>query len=334
MRRAPRIPKIVRSAIFGRVTASRSKRAPRRSLLSTFLWVVLVFGVARLILLQCGTGAILQPAQVPLPPLANAPSLPQPSPPVASSGAPLRGSEDAISASVHVSLGTPRDADPADDYFLDEHAFVLSYSPTKRVPNWVAWRLGRSDLGNVRRKNDFRADLSLPARFYRVNEADYLHSGYDRGHMCPSGDRQNSPAENSRTFVFTNMQPQIHELNAGPWERFEVYARERAERGQQLYIVAGGVFSAPFPTIGNGVAVPSANFKILVALNPGERAQDVTRDSAVLAVLMPNQRGVAEREWTEYLTTVDAIEQATGYDFLNAIPEPVQRVLEARIARP
>jgi len=43
---------------------------------------------------------------------------------------------------------------------------------------------------------------------------------------------------------------------------------------------------------------------------------------------------VGEHEWTEFSTSVDAIERATGYDFLNAIPEPVQRVIEARIAPP
>jgi len=39
---------------------------------------------------------------------------------------------------------------------------------------------------------------------------------------------------------------------------------------------------------------------------------------------------VGEHDWTEYATSVDAIEQASGYDFLNAIPERVQRVIEAR----
>ncbi|MET0795503.1 MAG: DNA/RNA non-specific endonuclease, partial [Polyangiaceae bacterium] len=209
-------------------------------------------------------------------------------------------------------------------------AFVLSYNPRKRVPNWVAWRLDRSYFGNARRKDDFRADLSLPAHFYRVNESDYRRSGYDRGHMCPSADRKDSAADNSRTFLFTNMQPQLHELNAGPWERLEVYARQRAQRGQVLYVVAGGVFSAPSPTIGNGVAVPAANFKILVLLNEGQGPKDVTTATEVLAVMMPNQPGVGEHDWPFYLTSVDAIEQASGYDFLTAIAEPAQRVIEAR----
>lgn len=290
---------------------------------------MLLLVVARFILLQCGTRGVSRPADAP--PRPTSAEVPAAS---ADSSPPLRGSEASIAESVHLALGVPRAADPKDDQFLDERTFVLSYSAVKRVPNWVAWRLDRSYLGHVHRKDDFRPDPLLPARFYRVNEHDYLHSGYDRGHMCPSADRDATPADNSSTFLFTNMQPQLHELNAGPWERLETYARQRAERGEVLYIVAGGVFSAPFPTIGNGVAVPAANFKIIVALRAGRSAQEVTESDDALAVLMPNQHGVGAHDWTEYLTSVDAIERATGYDFLGAIPEKVQRVIEARTAQP
>ncbi|HYQ00333.1 MAG TPA: DNA/RNA non-specific endonuclease [Polyangiaceae bacterium] len=311
------------------MTASRAPRAPKNSLLSTFSAVVLLLIVARLALLQCG--APLPPTS-PVTPIdgAGAPASTARASSGAGSTAP-RGSEASVSSSVHVALGTPRDADPSDEYFIDERAFVLSYSPEKRVPNWVAWQLAREYFGHVHRKDDFRADLALPARFYRVKASDYLHSGYDRGHMCPSADRKDSAEDNSQTFLFTNIMPQLHELNAGPWERLESYARERVQAGALLYIVAGGLFSAPFPTIGNGVAVPAATFKIIVVLAPGQGTNDVDEHTEVLAVLMPNQRGVGDHEWTEYLTTVDAIEQASGYDFLNAVPERVQRVIEARM---
>jgi len=298
--------------------------------------VVLLLTIARFALIQCGASEA-RPALPPAssqhagPPLAPAPSLSESR--ASSRESALRGSEASISGSIHVALGTPRDADQSDEYFLDQRAFVLSYSPEKRVPNWVAWRLDRQHLGHVKRRDVFRADLALPARFYRVKESDYLHSGYDRGHMCPSADRQNSPQDNAQTFLFTNIEPQLHELNAGPWEQLESHARKRAHAGALLYVVAGGIFSAPFPTIGNGVAVPAANYKVIVLLEPGQAASDVDEHTEVLAVLMPNQRGVGGHDWTEYLTTVDAIEQASGYDFLNAVPERVQRVIEARVSR-
>jgi len=80
--------------------------------------------------------------------------------------------------------------------------------------------------------------------------------------------------------------------------------------------------------------VPSANFKILVVLNAGQRPADVSAETEVLAVMMPNQPGVGAHDWTDYLTTVDAIEAATGYDFLTAVPEPVQNQIESRTGRP
>ena len=318
------------------MTARRARRAPSRSLISTFVCVVLLLLVARVALVECGAAGAPKAAASPPPPhdgvrgTAHGERSPR-------SAAPPQGSAaqaSDLAGSVHLALGIPRDADASDDRLLDEHSFVVSYSPVKRVPNWVAWRLDRSYLGHVKRKNDFRPDPALPAELYHVNESDYLHSGYDRGHMCPSADREDTPADNSLTFLFTNMEPQLHELNAGPWERFEQYERQRAERGAVLYIVAGGVFSAPFPTIGQGVAVPAANFKIIVVLDDGQKATDVADTTEVIAVLMPNERGVGEHAWTDFLTSVDAVEQATGYDFLDAVPEPVQRVIEARTARP
>jgi endonuclease G len=320
------------------VFASR-RAAPRKSaLISTFFWLVLLLCVTRFVLVQCGVSAVMRPN----PPTpsggsvathSSEPTRPVQPPSSTGDGAPSHAASGGLANSVHLALGTPTDADPSDDQLLDEHSFVVSYSPVKHVPNWVAWRLDRSYLGHVRRKNDFRPDPALPSEFYHVTERDYLHSGYDRGHMCPSADREDTPEDNSTTFVFTNMEPQLHELNAGPWEKFEKYERERAARpGAVLYIVAGGIFSSPFPTIGQGVAVPAANFKIVVVLSEGQGAPDVNEQTEVLSVLMPNQPGVGEHAWTEFLTSVDAIERATGYDFLNAVPEPVQRVIEARTA--
>jgi endonuclease G, mitochondrial len=238
-----------------------------------------------------------------------------------------------IGQSTHVALGVPTDSDPSDDYLIDHGIYVVSYNPKKNVPNWVAWALDRSFLGHVRRKNDFRADPALPSIFYHVIPKDFQDSGYDRGHMCPSADRQDSSSDNSLTFLMTNMQPQLHELNEGPWEKLEEYERDQARgRNAELFIVAGGIFGAQYQTIGHGVAVPKGNFKIIVTLRQGQSASDVKSETKVIAVIMPNEPGVGSHPWTDYLTSVDAIEQATGYDFLSNVPKAVQDVVEARVS--
>ncbi len=164
---------------------------------------------------------------------------------------------------------------------------------------------------------------------------DYHDSGYDRGHLCPSADRQDSPSDNSLTFLMTNIQPQLHELNEGPWEKLEEYERELARRHDaELFIVAGGIFDAQQQSIGHGIAVPKANDKIIVALRQGQQASDVKSDSKVIAVVMPNVAGVGSHPWTDDLTSVDAIEQASGYDFLSNLPNATQAAIEARVASP
>ncbi|HKQ70506.1 MAG TPA: DNA/RNA non-specific endonuclease, partial [Polyangiaceae bacterium] len=203
-------------------------------------------------------------------------------------------------------------------------------NPIRNAANWVAWRLETSDLGSAHRKNDFKADPLLPLEFYRVTPQDYAHSGYDRGHLCPSGDRTRDAEENSITFRMTNMLPQVHELNAGPWEKLEQYERKRAVASDgSLYIVAGGVFSGAPRVIGNGVAVPSASYKIIVVLAKGQPVAEVSAASEVIAVRIPNEPSVAGRPFRDFVVAVDDLENETGYNFLGGVSEPIQRALEA-----
>jgi endonuclease G len=236
-----------------------------------------------------------------------------------------------VEQSPHVTLGVPTDRDSSDDYLMDEQEYVLSYNPERRGPNWVSWKLDASDLGHVPRATRFRSNAELPGEFYRVTPGDYQNTNYDRGHLCPSADRDDTRERNERTFLMTNVLPQLHELNAGPWERLEQHERDLAhEPDSQLFIVAGGIFEAACPTIGHKVAVPKATYKIIVVLRRGQRPSDVTRDTRVIAVMMPNTAGVGEHAWTDFATSVDAIEQASGYDFLARVPDAIENAIEAR----
>lgn len=262
-----------------------------------------------------GPAATVDPRPLPPPPP------PRPTP------APVGG------RSPHLALGAPRDADPSDDVMLEKPEYVVSYNPRRNGPNWVAWRLVASDFGPTRRhKGKFLTDESLPPGVMRVTHDDYSGSGFDRGHMCRSEDRTSSPEANRATFLMTNMLPQRHELNAGPWLRLEELSHDLAKReGRELYLVAGGIYEGPTGAIGRGVAVPSSFFKIVVVLEPGQTAAQVSERTRVIAVVMPNAGDVEREPWARYRTSVDDVERRTGYDFLPDVPEPVQKVIEARV---
>jgi endonuclease G len=149
--------------------------------------------------------------------------------------------------------------------------------------------------------------------------------------MCPSADRAANEEMNSYTFVMTNMVPQVHELNAGPWEKLEEHERALVERTDtEVYIVAGPLFDSNPPIIGQGVQVPRATYKIIVSLAAGQVAQAVTPNAEVLSVIIPNTPDVGTHAWTEFVTSVDEVERQSGYDFLTAVPDDVETVIEAR----
>src|SRR5207248_6889700 len=89
------------------------------------------------------------------------------------------------------------------NYLMVKPQYTLSYNRSKGTPNWVAWRLDSSWIGGAPRQDDYRPDPALPAGWYQVQANDYSGSGYERGHMCPSGDRTRSVADNSATFLMT-----------------------------------------------------------------------------------------------------------------------------------
>jgi endonuclease G len=244
-------------------------------------------------------------------------------------------------AEENLALGNPSGAvaSPASptNYLLVKNQYTLSYNRDQGKPNWVSWHLGASDLGGAARQDDFRADASLPSGWYQVKATDYSGSGFDRGHNCPSADRTSTVADNSATFLMTNMMPQAPQNNQQTWANLENYARTLVDAGNELYIVCGsygrgGTGSAGYETtIASGkVTVPARCWKVLVVLPVG--SNDVSRLTAstrVIAVNTPNDNSLSS-SWGSYRTTVDAIEDATGYDLLSALPSGLQRTLEAK----
>lgn len=237
-----------------------------------------------------------------------------------------------LHSSPHVRFGVPVDANPTDDYLIDRGVYVASYNRNRGVANWVAWRLTAEDLGPADRADDFRADERLPPDFYRVLPGDYARSGYDRGHLCPSSHRTHDTGSNSTTFLMTNMIPQAHALNAGPWKGIESYERELVGRkDKDVYVVAGGIFGEAPATIGRGVAVPVTSYRITLVVEHGQDPTDVSVATPVFAVEMPNSAAAKGRKWVEFGVSVDKVEADTGYDFLSALPDEVEDRLEARL---
>ena len=225
------------------------------------------------------------------------------------------------------------------NYLIREGYYSVSYNRDRGTANWVSWRVSATDFGATPRQDNFRPNPNLPAGWYQVGSLSYASSGFDRGHLCPSSDRTSSVVANSSTFLMTNIIPQAPTNNQVTWASLEDYCRTLVGAGNELYIISG-VYgeggtsnTSGFQTaLDNGrVTVPANLWKTIVVLPNGNN--DLNRVSAstrVISVVMPNTDAIGS-DWRLYRTSVDFIEQETGYNLLSNVSNTVQNSIESRI---
>lgn len=242
----------------------------------------------------------------------------------------LAGCSNRVSQNIHLRYGNPSQANSDfNNYLLEKPGYALAYSCQAGITNWVGWQLDRSWLGTVERSDNFRPDTDLPPDCYAVRPNDYRGSGYDRGHLIPSGDRTRRLEDNSDTFLMTNIIPQSPANNREVWRELEEYCRDLVFQGNELYIVAGGSGIAK-KIAQSKVSVPKFTWKIVLVLEQ-PNAEITADNSYTIAVWMPNSEQVKNTNWRDYVSSVDEIEKKTGYNFFAEISKPVQKRIEKSI---
>lgn len=234
---------------------------------------------------------------------------------------------------LYLSTGNPSNAAANDpnNYLLANKYYVLSYNRAKGIPNWAAWRISKSEIGDIPRPNPdpFKPDDRLPKDWNRITPSDYTRSGFDKGHVCPSADRSASVEGMTATFLMTNMTPQTGDLNRGPWQKLEGYLRTLVTRGSDVYIVAG--IYGEKGKVKNEVSIPTNSWKVALVVPAGQPASSANANTRVIAVDMPNVNGIKNADWQIYRTSVRQIEQKTGYNFLSNLPQNVQDAIETKV---
>ena len=205
---------------------------------------------------------------------------------------------------------------------LANAGYVVGYSDELGNPLWAAYRVRDVEPATVpERPEKFTMDRRTAAR---IDAEAYSRSGYDRGHLAPNfaiATRYGTAAQ-EETFLMSNIIPQKHALNAGPWKQLEQrIATSYPGRFGEVWVLVGPVF-APWPKKLHGrVAVPEACYMIIVDESEGR--------VRAAAFLFP-QETPAEAPLENYLASIDEIERRTGLDFLAELPDAAEAALEAR----
>jgi len=132
-----------------------------------------------------------------------------------------------------------------EELIYTEH-FIISHNNWLREPNWACYHLTAEDLMNgvARFKGNFQTEESLED-YQTATHYDYTRSGFDRGHMAPSGDMRKTKERDKSTFRTSNIVPQTPSLNQGSWATLEGDIRALCEDKGELYVITGPVYLKP-----------------------------------------------------------------------------------------
>jgi endonuclease G len=149
----------------------------------------------------------------------------------------------------------------AQDILVLKHTnYTSHFSKSKKYPVLVEWWETKAKVAcatPLPRKDAFQPD---PQAMQETDiKADYVNSGYDRGHMSPAASNQCQSVDvQIECFYMSNMAAQTHRLNAGDWKSLETLTRDWATANDSVHIWAGNV--GELKRIGK-VAVPKQCWK-------------------------------------------------------------------------
>lgn len=203
-------------------------------------------------------------------------------------------------------------------------AYSFQYAESHEQAYWIAYELTKTETQKAYdRTDDFIPDPSVVTG--SATQADYAGSGYDRGHLAPAADMGWSKQSMEESFYFSNMSPQVPSFNRGIWKRLEEQVRSWAIVYDSVYVVTGPVLKAGLPTIGpNKVSVPEYYYKVIL--------DNTGKDKKAIGFLMANVAGKGTLE--SYAVSVDRVEQETGIDFFNKLPDGFEAKIEKELCLP
>lgn len=206
--------------------------------------------------------------------------------------------------------------------------YSLEYDCTQKSSRWVAFTFNSStpdkDLGRV---GDFTEDPNIPTQ-YQTHDGDYTGSGYSRGHLTASSDRQYSAAANKQTFYMSNINPQIQNgFNGNIWAELEkkVQSWGKISNNQDtLYVARGGTIDNKSNIIkylktNNTIPVPKYFYMAILSLKNGQyKAIGFWLEHKVYN----------NNNYATYALPIDELEQKTGIDFFRNLSDDIENEVE------
>lgn len=211
--------------------------------------------------------------------------------------------------------------------------YTVMYDGNRYAPVWTAHAMHASIWPdkNVGRNEDWAKDPAISLT-QQGGLANANSVGYSRGHLVASDYRQTSVSQNKQTFYYSNQAPQWqNSFNDGVWSSLERAVKGHAPSGRDtLYVVSGVLYEGdikylPSKEGGLNVPIPSHFYKCLMMCSFNTSGQMTSAKGC--AYVFTNEAH-PKMEYSQGITTIDAIEQRAGFDFFANVPKALQDAAE------
>lgn len=218
-------------------------------------------------------------------------------------------------------MPTKRSTELGPTEFIYRDGYVLEHSSLDKIPFWVCEHVRKDQLGaDTKREKNFPTDDALKGP--KSTSKDYNRTGYDRGHQAPAGNQGKNQRLKTETFFMSNMAPQWPALNQKAWKSLEDLTRAWVMTYSEAYEFTGPMFYDPkednaatatgtirYITIGEGVAVPTHFYKIIVVKDGGSYK--------AIAFVLPNVATFKPPyNLPQYIQSIEWVEDHTGLTFM------------------
>lgn len=145
---------------------------------------------------------------------------------------------------------------------VNTKAYTLQYDTIRHVPLLVTWKIynGAGECS--------RLQFAFKSQPGSATNKDYLHKGFDKGHMADAEDFAYSCDRMRETFSYYNCAPQTPELNRGVWKAWEGRTRSYSKT-DSVSISCGPIYEGTeFQHVGVMI-IPTGYWKVVQGLSTG-----------------------------------------------------------------
>ena len=210
------------------------------------------------------------------------------------------------------------------------HTFTLNNNPVrnytvmldgdKKAPVWCAFAMHSTTWAdnNVGRNEAWTEDPAFSSSWQQTG----ISGSYSKGHFVASNYRQTTVNQNKQTFYYSNQAPQWQtRFNDGVWNTLENKVKAAAPSGRDtLYVVVGVLYEGTAKYV-SGVQIPSHFYKCVMKCS-FDASGNMT--AAVGDAYIFSNEEHADASYGDFRTTIDALEQRTGFDFFPRVPKSLQ----------